>query len=61
MRRLNGLLYAVCLQTIFCFDAEILQVSSRRGGHVTINCLTKVLEHSLEQSRTRSHPDVTFL
>ena len=25
------------------------------------NCLSKVLEHSIEQSRTRSHPDVTFL
>ena len=39
----------------------MLQISSRRGGDVTINCLSKVLEHSLEQSRTRNHPDVTFL
>ena len=41
--------------------AEILQISSQRGGYVTKNCLSQDIEHSIEQSRTGGHPAVTYL
>ena len=42
---------------IFRFHAEILQISSQRGGYVIKNCLSQVLE----DSGAGSDSDVTCL
>ena len=53
------------IHSVYIDDFSLLcrhfAISSQLGGYVTKNCVSQVLEHYIEQSRTGGHPAVTYL